>query len=188
MQAGERPTVLTLSAFSSAECEAEMASGVAAQIAIRPLVPEDAESCDRIILSLPHHFGHEGGRRQCAHDVRTSPGLVAAVAGSVVGFLTVQRQFATSAEITWMAVDAVHRRQGVGQTLIRHLCASLAAEGCRLLLVFTLASSPEEDAFPDGYAGTRAFYQAQGFLPARELPGYWPDSTALLMVRPLSPS
>jgi ribosomal protein S18 acetylase RimI-like enzyme len=163
-----------------------MASGVAADISIRPLLPGDAESCDRIILSLPHHFGHEGGRRQCAHDVRTNPGLVAVVAGSVVGFLTVQRHFATSVEITWMAVDAVHRRQGIGQALIRRLCADLAADGCRLLLVFTLASSPEEDAFPDGYAGTRAFYQAQGFLAARELSGYWPGSTALLMVRPLS--
>ena len=55
-----------------------------------------------------------------------------------------------------------------------------------LLLVFTLASSPEEDAVADGYAGTRAFYQAQGFVPARELPDYWPGSTALLLMRPLT--
>ena len=48
-------------------------------VAVRLLTVADAEACDQIILSLPHHFGHEGGRRQCAHDVRNSPGLVAIV-------------------------------------------------------------------------------------------------------------
>jgi ribosomal protein S18 acetylase RimI-like enzyme len=105
-----------------------MDAGLAAAVTVRQLVPEDAESCDRIILSLPHHFGHEGGRRQCARDVRSGPGLVAVVAGRVVGFLTIQRHFATSAEITWMAVNAAHRRRGVGQVLIPRLCADLAAD------------------------------------------------------------
>jgi ribosomal protein S18 acetylase RimI-like enzyme len=163
-----------------------MAGGAETTITVRPLVAGDAATCDEIILTLPHHFGHEGGRRQCAHDVRTSPGLVAVAAGSVVGFLTVQRHFATSAEITWMAVHAAHRRRGIGRALIGRLCADLADDGCRLLLVFTLASSAEEDAFADGYAETRAFYQAQGFVPARELPDYWPGSTALLLIRPLA--
>jgi ribosomal protein S18 acetylase RimI-like enzyme len=163
-----------------------MVSGAEATIAVRPLAAGDAATCDQIILTLPHHFGHEGGRRQCAHDVRTSPGLVAVLDQTVVGFLTVRHHFATSAEITWMAVHAAHRRRGIGRALIRQLCADLSADGYRLLLVFTLASSEEEDAFPDGYAGTRAFYQAQGFIPAREFPDYWPDSTALLLVRPLT--
>lgn len=157
-----------------------------APIAVRPLSAADANTCDQIILSLPHHFGHEGGRRQCAHDVRTNPGLVATIDERVVGFLVVQHHLASSAEITWMAVHAAHRRRGIGQALVERLCAQLAAEGCRLLLVFTLASSVTEDRVADGYAGTRAFYQAQGFIPARELPGYWPGSTALLLVRPLT--
>ncbi len=44
----------------------------------------------------------------------------------------------------------------------------------------------DEDRVADGYAGTRAFCQAQGFVPARELPDYWPGSTALLLVLPLT--
>jgi ribosomal protein S18 acetylase RimI-like enzyme len=155
-------------------------------ISVRPLSTADADTCDQIILTLPHHFGHEGGRRQCAHDVRTHPGLVATLDDRVVGFLIVQRHLASSAEITWMAVHAAQRRHGIGRALIRRLCDQLSSEGCRLLLVFTLASSAEEDSFADGYSGTRAFYQSQGFIPARELPDYWPGSTALLLVRPLT--
>ena len=38
---------------------------------IRALCPEDAPTCDAIILSLPEWFRHEGGRATCAAAVRT---------------------------------------------------------------------------------------------------------------------
>ncbi|MEO8424815.1 MAG: hypothetical protein ABI595_13005 [Actinomycetota bacterium] len=57
---------------------------------IRSLDPDtDAVSCDGIIASLPAWFGMEDGIRECAEAVRTQPGLVAEVDGSVTGFLTV---------------------------------------------------------------------------------------------------
>ena len=57
---------------------------------------------------------------------------------------------------------------------------------CRLLLVATLAPSYDEGATKDGYAATRAFYQAVGFLALQEVPLYWGvgSQSALLLVMP----
>jgi ribosomal protein S18 acetylase RimI-like enzyme len=101
-----------------------------------------------------------------------------------VSFLTVQRQF-DQAEITWMAVHARHRHQGVGRALIERLCQDLVAEGRRLLLVLTVSPSDPGEEPPDGYQATRAFYQAMGFILARDLPSLWPNDTAVLLVKPL---
>src|SRR5947199_9745543 len=163
-------------------------AGKSSIIEVRPLAVADAEACDGVILSLPHHFGDEGGRRECARAVRAGEGLVAVVGGRVVGFLTVQRHFADSAEITWMAVHAARRGRGIGRALIDRLCRELRAEGRRLLLVMTLAASRDEGDVADGYGRTRAFYRALGFIPAREFPTYWPTPPALLLVLPPRPA
>jgi ribosomal protein S18 acetylase RimI-like enzyme len=156
-----------------------------AAITLRPLAAADGPACDAIILSLPYHFGDEGGREMCAKAVRGSRGLVALVDGEVAGFLTVQPHCPESAEITWMAVHARHRRRGIGRRLIARLADELRAEGRALLLVMTAAEDEDEAGVADSYTGTRAFYQSQGFIPARELPDYWPGNVALLLVRPL---
>jgi ribosomal protein S18 acetylase RimI-like enzyme len=104
---------------------------------------------------------------------------------AVVGFLTLQRHFDHAAEITWMAVHARHRRRGIGRDLIDRLCGDLVAEGRRLLLVLTVSPSDMGEEPPDGYQATRAFYQAMGFILARDLPELWPNDTAVLLVRPL---
>jgi len=153
---------------------------------IRPLHADDAATCDRIVASLPYHFGQEDGRRECADAVRGQPGLVAVLDGTVVGFLTVARHFAAAAEITWMAVHAGHRHRGIGRALVDRLARDLAAEGRRLLLVLTVSPSDPGLDPPDGYQATRAFYLAMGFVLARDLPGLWPGDTAVLLVKPLS--
>jgi GNAT superfamily N-acetyltransferase len=152
---------------------------------VRPLRQSDAPNCDAVVRSLPYHFGHEGGRAECARAVRTSDGLVAEVEGRVVGFLTVSRHYETAAEVTWMAVQAEERGRGIGRALIQRLVEQIRAEGRQLLLVTTLSDSVHEGDAVDGYARTRAFYRAMGFLPARELP-LW-DEPALLMVMPIAP-
>ena len=154
-------------------------------LSIRPLRGDDAQTCDQIITSLPYHFGQEDGRRECAHAVRSQPGLAALLNNTVVGFLTLQRHFDHAAEITWMAVHASHRHHGIGRALINRLCHDLAAEERRLLLVLTVSPSDPGWEPPDGYQATRAFYQAMGFILTRDLPGLWPNDTAVLLVRPL---
>ena len=52
-----------------------------------------------------------------------------------------------------------------------------------------LTVKPLSSADPDpGYAATRRFYEAEGFLPVAELPLHWgPDNPCLLMARVLRP-
>ena len=153
---------------------------------IRPLASADADACDRIIASLPYHFAHEQGRRDCADAVRRDTGLVAVEGGEVVGFLTYVPRFDQAAEITWMAVRNDRRRRGIGHTLIEELSERLRAEGTRILVVLTVSPSdpgPEPD---DGYQSTRAFYRSTGFVLARDLRNEWESDTAVVMVRPLT--
>jgi ribosomal protein S18 acetylase RimI-like enzyme len=153
---------------------------------IRPLASADADACDRIISSLPYHFGHEQGRRDCADAVRRDTGLVAVEDDEVVGFLTYVPRFDEAAEITWMAVRNDRRRRGIGHALIEELSERLRAEGTRILVALTVSPSdpgPEPD---DGYQSTRAFYRSTGFVLARDLRNEWESDTAVVMVRPLT--
>jgi predicted N-acetyltransferase YhbS len=154
-------------------------------IAIRSLTPGDADGCDAVIASLPYHFGNQRGIEACAAAVRREEGAVATMDGSVAGFLTFVHHAPESAEITWMAVHADHRREGIGRSLIEHTTSTLSARGTRFVYVLTLGPSVIEDV-DDGYEGTRRFYHAVGFIPLRELElRSWDDERALLLVRPL---
>ena len=158
------------------------------QIEVRSLSVADAPTCDQIILTLPRHFGYESGRQACAQAVRTSEGWVSVSDGRVVGFLTVQPHNATTVEITWMAVHADLRGQGIGRRLIERLRQEMQARGYVLLLVATLAPSYDDGGpVEDGYAATRAFYHQVGFLDVCEVPLYWgvDSDPALLLVMPL---
>jgi GNAT superfamily N-acetyltransferase len=158
---------------------------VSAAVAIRVLSAADAGACDAIVESLPYHFGDAGGREQCARAVRESQGLVAVEDGRVIGFLTWRRPYPRSAEITWMAVQAGRRREGVGGALVAALAERLPGE-VRHLLVTTLSPSTPEPDVGDSYAATRRFYESNGFDPVWEPRGWWTaESQALLMLRPL---
>jgi GNAT superfamily N-acetyltransferase len=150
---------------------------------IKPLVPADADACDAIVLTLPYHFGDEGGRAECARAVRTQDGLVAVEEGQVVGFLTLARHDPLSPEITWMVVRADRRRHGDGRKLIEHAAGDLAREGVEFLCVLTVADSEPEWRETDTYVDTRAFYRALGFVALRELALEGWDERAVILVR-----
>jgi ribosomal protein S18 acetylase RimI-like enzyme len=155
-------------------------------VIIRQLAQVDAEACDAIVATLPYHFGDDQGRRDCAAAVRLQAGLVAEGDDEVVGFLTVEPRFDDCAEITWMAVRADQRRKGVGRMLLDRLAADTLAAGRQVLLVLTVSPSDGPDEIPDGYQATRAFYEANGFVLARDFAGYWASDTPVLMVRALN--
>lgn len=155
-------------------------------VTIRQLAVSDGEACDAIVATLPYHFGDEEGRRQCAGAVRSQRGLLAEDDGEVVGFVTLELRFDECMEVTWMAVRADRRRMGVGRALLDRVAADVRAEGRPFLLVLTVSPSDGADEIPDGYQATRAFYEANGFVLARDFPGYWKSDTPVLMVRPLS--
>jgi GNAT superfamily N-acetyltransferase len=153
-------------------------------VLIRPLGPRDASACDEIVASLPDFFGIEEGIRACTEAVRSESGFVAVEDGSVRSFVTFARHFEESAEITWMATDAGHRRRGLGGALIEELATTLVAEGRRLLLVMTLSPNDPFDE-EDGYGSTRRFYGRHGFVLARDISELWTENIAALMARPL---
>jgi GNAT superfamily N-acetyltransferase len=149
-------------------------------VVTRQLVVNDAEACDAIVATLRYHFGDEEGRRECAAAIRAQRG------GEVVGFLTLEPRFDECLEVTWMAVRADRRRQGIGRALLDRVASDSREEGRKFLLVLTVSPSDGADEIPDGYQATRAFYATNGFILARDFPGYWKSDTPVLMVRPLN--
>jgi GNAT superfamily N-acetyltransferase len=156
-------------------------------VAIRSLAAPDAEACDAVIRSLPYHFGDEGGQAECAEAVRSQDGLVIERDGAVAGFVTWLPRFASSWEITWLAVASDARRTGLGGRLMNRV-ATLATEfGMQYLLVTTLSAASPEPGVSDGYDGTRRFYRSHGFIDLWEPHGWWNDENqALLLLRDLT--
>ena len=115
--------------------------------------------------------------------MRRQDGLVALDDGAVAAFMTIVRHDPHSAEISWMAVRADCRRQGQGRALVEEAVRGLARDGVQFLCVLTLGPSAVERQSHDNYAGTRAFYEAVGFVPLRELALREWNSPALMLVR-----
>ncbi len=156
-----------------------------AAIDVRPLGAHDGPACDAIVASLPYHFGMESGRAECAAAVRREDGLAAVTGGEVVGFLTWRPWYRTTREITWMAVHAGRRGEGIGRALLDHLAAA-SLPHARYLVVTTLSEATPEPGVADGYARTRRFYERNGFEPLWDPAGWWDDANqAVVMVRRL---
>jgi GNAT superfamily N-acetyltransferase len=101
-----------------------------------------------------------------------------------VGVMLVARHFPEAAELHLLAVEPGLHRSGVGRALVGALERDLLADGVRLLEVKTLGPS-----HPDaGYALTREFYRAMGFLPVEEITGLWPDNPCLVLIKVLTPN
>ena len=148
---------------------------------IRPLDPAfDADACDAIVQGLPGWFGDPQGIAGCALAVRTQAGLVAAERDDVVGFLTHEPRPGSGWEITWMAVRADRRGNGIGTELVGALLDRLP-DSSGSLLVKTV-SDRDGDPGPE-YAQTRAFYLARGFIPMAELDIWGPENPCQLLAR-----
>lgn len=144
--------------------------------------PELAAITAVLLGLLPDWFGIAEANAQYAESAKRLPGFLARGAdGEPIGVLLYVRHFAEAAEIHLMAVAPDRHRQGVGAALVAAAEAALRADDCRVLQVKTLGPS-DPDA---GYAATRAFYRAVGFLPVEELRELWPGNPCLLMIKML---
>jgi ribosomal protein S18 acetylase RimI-like enzyme len=150
----------------------------------------DPGTVERLLGLLPSWFGIESSNAEYVESARELPAYLAwpaTPAGAPgsrepAGVLLARRHFPESAEIHLMAVDPGWHRRGAGQALVAAFEADLIADSCKLLQVKTLGPS-----HPDaGYALTRQFYRAMGFVPVEELPDVWgPANPCLIMVKPL---
>jgi ribosomal protein S18 acetylase RimI-like enzyme len=142
-----------------------------------------AAVCEPILRALPGWFGIEEATAQYVRDIDALPTFLALTGGEVVGFLTLKRHTAFSAEIHVMGVHPAYHRRGAGRALVCAAEAYLQGQGVEYLQVKTLS-----DTHPDeGYALTRAFYLAVGFRPLQELPKLWgEENPCLQMVKALT--
>jgi N-acetylglutamate synthase-like GNAT family acetyltransferase len=150
-------------------------------LAVRPLVADDIPAIERILRDLPEWFGIETSVIEYVESLAASPGFVAIVDGEVAGFLALKEHNPDASEVHVMAVQRDSHRNGVGRALVRAAEAYLV-EHARLLQVKTLGPSQTDP----GYARTRSFYLAMGFIPLEETTAIWgDDNPCLIMVKPL---
>jgi GNAT superfamily N-acetyltransferase len=140
---------------------------------------ELAATTKHLLGLLPSWFGIPEANAEYVEAATHLPGLVARSSTEPIGVLLYRRHFPEAAEIHLMAVAPSWHRRGVGRALVATVVADLGADGCRVLQVKTLGPTHPDQ----GYARTRAFYHAVGFLPLEEMTGLWPRHPCLIMVR-----
>jgi ribosomal protein S18 acetylase RimI-like enzyme len=147
------------------------------------LAAQHAEGCLAVAASLPQWFGYPGALEGIASALASQRGFVALERESVTAFLTTSPLFGETMEITYLAVHADRRRQGLGVRLVRAARDAAGAAGASSLCLLTLGPSAE-NAF---YAETVDFYRAVGFWRTKELRlSDWGGAPALLMTAPLT--
>ncbi|WP_431911863.1 GNAT family N-acetyltransferase [Nonomuraea jabiensis] len=140
---------------------------------------ELADVTARLLEELSSWFGIPEANADYVESATRLPGLLAHAGAEAIGVLLYRRHFAEAAEIHLMAVSPGWHRRGVGRALVDAVTSDVQADGCRLLQVKTLGAK-----HPDpGYARTRAFYRAVGFLPLEETDDLWPGNPCLIMVK-----
>ena len=150
-------------------------------LAESPNQKTEAAAC--ILRALPDWFGNIQARESYIEQSAALPVLIAYDRQQPIGFLALQETSPFACEICVMGVFPAYQRHGIGTALVQQAIAYCKKQSYALLHVKTLDSSCSDA----GYARTRAFYRAQGFLPLQCLPEYWDqDNPCLLMVLPLS--
>lgn len=138
-------------------------------------------ACREILDALPDWFGLPEANAEYVAFVEAHPTWSAVDASGVVVGVLAPLDHAGSSEIYLIAVRPEWRRHGVGRALVDAFEADASARGYRLAHVKTLGPSHPDE----GYALTREFYAALGYLAVEEIPDLWPDNPALVMVKPL---
>lgn len=141
----------------------------------------DPEATRRILGALPAWFGIPAANEHYVIAAAAKDSYLAQVEGTTVGVALVDRHFPVTGEIHLIAVTPEHHGSGAGSALLAAIEHELRADGVRLLEVKTVGASYEDE----GYAATRAFYAARGFLPLEEVEGLDWDGPTVIMVKPL---
>ncbi len=140
--------------------------------------------CRAVLTALPEWFGIPEARDAYIRDAADLPMLASRIGAEIVGFLSLKIHTAAAAEAYVVGVRREYHRRGLGRRLFAQAERYLSERGLSLLTVKTLAAT-----HPDpGYAATRRFYEAIGFLPVEVFPTLWgPENPCLLMAKVLGP-
>jgi N-acetylglutamate synthase-like GNAT family acetyltransferase len=134
--------------------------------------------CVPILRLLPEWFGIEAAILNYEREIESLPTFLARDADRVVGFLSLKQHTPYSAEIYVMAIHPNARRSGVGRALVGSAETHAHGMGIEYLQVKTLGPSRPDE----GYAQTRAFYEAMGFRPMEEFGQIWDKANPCLIL------
>ncbi len=134
-----------------------------------------------LLASVPEWFGIPEANAQYVADAGRLPSYLAVDGDEVVGVALLAEHFPESRELHLLAVRRDRHRQGIGRLLVETVVADLSEAGVRLLEVHTVGPSHEDE----GYARTREFYLALGFVAMTELQRIDWSGPTLILVRPL---
>jgi GNAT superfamily N-acetyltransferase len=138
---------------------------------------ERSRICEHVLRDLPDWFGIEEATAAYIRDVADLPTF--AIGDDA--FLSLKLHTPRAAEVYVMGVRRDRHREGLGTALLEAAEEHLRRRGVEFLQVKTLGPS-DDDA---GYARTRAFYEARGFVPLEEIHGLWEANPCLLLVKAL---
>lgn len=140
-------------------------------------------AAEAVLRALPEWFGLEEPILDYVAQAALLPTFIASNGREDVGFLTLKPYETSAAEISAMGVRPDLHRKGYGRALVAAAVAHARAEHRSILQVKTLGPS-----HPDaGYARTRRFYEAVGFVPMEETTTFWGDENpCLIMVKSLT--
>jgi ribosomal protein S18 acetylase RimI-like enzyme len=141
-----------------------------------------SEACNLILRSLPLWFGIESAVVDYVNDVKSMDTWVAYQGQQAIGFISINKHFAKSAEVHVMGTLQEFHRKGIGQQLLQVAEDDLRAREFKFLTVKTLSES-RHDA---NYDKTRNFYLKAGFTPIEEFKTLWGEhNPCLLMAKAL---
>ena len=143
---------------------------------------ERSRICKDIIESLPDWFGIESSNHEYIKGSANTDFYAAYMFDKVVGFFSVISHFPQTSEIYVCGILPDFHRLGIGRKLILIVEEDLRKNKKKFLTVKTLSSSHSDK----GYAKTREFYKACGFLPVEEFKELWgKENPCLFLVKPL---
>ena len=134
-----------------------------------------------LLASVPEWFGIPEANAQYVADAGRLPSYLAVDGDEVVGVALLAEHFPGSRELHLLAVRRDRHRRGIGRRLVETVVSDLQQAGVRLLEVHTVGPSHEDE----GYARTREFYLALGFVAMTELQRIDWNGPTLILVRPL---
>lgn len=151
--------------------------------------PGHGAACRSVLDALPAWFGIPEANDEYVEFVERAMAWTAVDGdgddgnggdGGVIGVLA-PADHAQSCEIHLLAVLPEWHRRGVGRALVQAFEFDATERRFPLAQVKTLGPSHPDE----GYAATRRFYAALGYLELEEFTDLWPGNPALVMVKPL---
>jgi coenzyme F420-0:L-glutamate ligase / coenzyme F420-1:gamma-L-glutamate ligase len=136
---------------------------------------ERSRVAETVLRDLPEWFGIESATR---HYIEAAAGLPTFAVPPDRGFLCVKRHTSGAAELYVLGVRRAFHRRGLGRALVAAAELWCRQQGVRFLQVKTLGPSREDE----GYAATRRFYEALGFVALEELTGLWDEGNPTLLL------